>query len=542
MSNQAASRRSTLLMAGAGLGAALIPLSAAPAAAAAEPVPTADPISAQPAPMAPLMVTEPYRKTLNYGWHVARRLSLAPTHALAEEINKAGWQAWIQAQLYKDSTFSSKTADSLIMQYYPAGVLSHEKYIDYPEKYRFAAHNRAANMLRRVYTGKHLREVMVEFWGDLVHVHSNNDAARGYLTDYDNRQRKYALGKFSDLLYQSIMSPAMLRMLTNNTNTAKNVNENLGREILELHSVGVRGGYTEADVRQSALLFTGLRVNSQTFTTEFVPRNHYFGALKIMGFKHANATGTTGDQLVKAYTKYLASHPSTALRIANRLIARFCYEEVTPETKKLAGQLAATYTANGTDIRPVLNQLFNSSVFKTSIGRKIARPSHIIARNYAAMKPVFTPAAGAFKEDLGHYAMPPLLDGGHRTVEDEYRGHPSPEGSPDEWSYWMSTNTFRYVTGTLAELSAGQTDSWFYSTGWAKILGVSVNMTVTDIANRLYGRIHGFYPDPATRALLVQTLSRFGVTNQKPAARALQNDTMKLTMQLVFAAPHSFIR
>ena len=95
MSNQAASRRSTLLMAGAGLGAALIPLSAAPAAAATEPVPTADPISAQPAPMAPLMVTEPYRKTLNYGWHVARRLSLAPTHALAEEINKAGWQAWI---------------------------------------------------------------------------------------------------------------------------------------------------------------------------------------------------------------------------------------------------------------------------------------------------------------------------------------------------------------------------------------------------------------------------------------------------------------
>ena len=544
-----------VLMAGAAFGAALPAITAssalaAPAAPAAKTpaIPAAKasvlPAAKTPGPAAaPLSVAAPLRETLSFEWHVARRLSLAPTHDLAESIAAAGWQSWVQAQIYKDGTFSTKAVDALISTYYPSGVLSHEVAPAYVDKYRYGAQNRAANMLRRVYTNRHLREVMVEFWGDLVHVHSNNDGARAYMADYDNRQRQHALGKFSDLLYQCTVSPAMQRMLTNTSNTKKSVNENLGREILELHTVGVNGGYNEDDVRQSALLFTGFRINGQTFKTEFAPANHYYGDLKIMDFKHANTPVTTGENLVRAYTAYLASHPSTARRIADRLVAKFCYEDVTADSRNLAASLAKTYLANGTDIRPVLSELFNSSVFKASVGLKIARPSHIIARNYAAMKPVFTPAAGSFKEDIGHYVMPPVMDAGLRTVEDEYRGHPAPDGSPDEWSYWMSTNTFRYITGALAELSAGQTDAWFVSTDWAKILGVDTGMTVTDIANRLYGRIHGFRPNDDTLKLLVQTLSRFGVDSKsRPVARALQNDTIKLPMQLVFAAPHSFVR
>lgn len=541
------SRRNMVLMAGAALGAAALPLGTAAPARAAVPaaVPTLGPATTPgvtPQAQA-ISVTESYRKTLNYNWHVARRLSLAPTHALAEEIGAAGWEAWVKAQVYQDSTFSSAKADDLINRYYPTGVISHEVNPGYTEKYRYAGQNRAANMIRRVYTGKHLREVMVEFWGDLVHVHSRNDGAQPYMTDYDNGQRANALGKFSDLLFKSTLSPAMQRMLTNTTNTKKNVNENLGREILELHTVGVNGGYTEDDVKQSALVFTGFQINGKTFKTEFITGNHYYGALKIMGYKHANTTATSGEELVRSYTKYLAAHPSTARRIADRLVARFCYEEVTAESKKLAEAMAKTYIANGTDIKPVLMQLFNSAVFKDSVGRKIARPSHIIARNYAAMKPVFNPAAGAYKEDIGHYVLPPTMESGLRTTEDEYRGHPSPEGSPDEYAYWMSTNTFRYISGTLAEISAGQTDSWFVSSEWASILEVNTTMTVTAIANRLYGRIHGFYPPASTLTVLTDSLSRFGVDSKgRPVARALQNDTMKLTMQLVFAAPHSFIR
>lgn len=531
-----------VLMAGAALGSAVLPAAAA-APALAAPAPPAVKSNTPTPPASPLSVAAPYRKTLSFEWHVARRLSLAPTHALAEEIAAAGWQEWVQAQIHKDGSFSTKTADDLISQYYPSGVISHEVAPAFVDKYRYAGQNRAANMLRRVYTNRHLREVMVEFWGDLVHVHSNNDGARSYMSDYDNRQRQHALGKFSDLLYQSTLSPAMQRMLTNTTNTKKSVNENLGREILELHTVGVDAGYTEEDVRQSALLFTGFRIHGQTFKTEFAPGNHYYGDLKIMGFKHTNTPATTGENLVRAYTAYLASHQATARRIADRLVAKFCYEDVTTDSKNLAAALAKTYLANGTDIRPVLTELFNSAVFKASVGMKIARPSHIIARNYAAMNPVFTPSAGSFKEDIGHYILPPVMDAGLRAVEDEYRGHPAPDGSPESWSYWMSTNTFRYVTGSLAELSAGQTDTWFASSDWAKILQVDTSMNVTDIANRLYGRIHGFHPHEDTLKLLVQTLSRFGVDSKsRPVARALQNDTIKLPMQLVFAAPHSFVR
>lgn len=536
------SRRNMVLMAGAAMGSAVLPAAAAMPAVAAPVLPMTK--AAPPGPPAVVLaVAAPYRKTLSFEWHVARRLSLAPTHDLAEAIAAAGWQSWVQAQIYKDGTFSAKTADTLISTYYPSGAISHEVAPAYVDKYRYAGQNRAANMLRRVYTNRHLREVMVEFWGDLVHVHSNNDGARSYMSDYDNRQRQHALGKFSDLLYQSTLSPAMQRMLTNTSNTKKSVNENLGREILELHTVGVTAGYSEEDVRQSALLFTGFRIHGQTFKTEFAPGNHHYGALKIMGFKHANTPATTGEKLVRAYTAYLASHPATARRIADRLVAKFCYEDVTTDSKNLAAALAKTYLANGTDIRPVLTELFNSSVFKASVGMKIARPSHIIARNYAAMKPTFTPSAGSYKEDIGHYIMPPVMETGLRVVENEYRGHPAPDGSPDSWAYWMSTNTFRYVTGTLAELSAGQTDTWFLSRDWAKVLDVTTAMTVTDIANRIYGRIHGFHPHADTLKLLVETLSRFGVDSKsRPVARALQNDTIKLPMQLVFAAPHSFVR
>ena len=481
------------------------------------------------------------KRTVSFEWHLARRVSIAPTYRLVNTIRKTGWATWLKAQIYSDSTFDTAAVETIIKKYYPWGFYDHTRYLTYTENWRFGGMNRNAAMLRRLYSEQHLRETMVEFWGDLIHVSSMGDA-KAYITQFDSRQRKNALGLFSTLLYESELTPAMIRMLTNHTNTVKAVNENMAREMLELHTVGVDGGFSEKDVQQTALLLTGFNHNYDTSTFEFKPRNHYYGPLKIMGWSHRNSDTDNTLSVFKSFTNYLASHPATAQRIAERLVARFCSETQGPAGAALAASLATTYLANKTDIKPVLWELFNSKHFKDSVGTKIARPGHIVARNYAAMNTTFSPAAGAYNELLKLYSPPGRLDNHHIAMGHQFRGRSSPAGDPDEWQFWLSSNMVRTVTGALALECATQSDPWFKAPDWATTLGLTTKMTVSQLAETAYARIHGFFPDAAVKKAIEDSVSRFGTSGGIPSATALEADRFGYTMHLILAAPHSFIR
>jgi uncharacterized protein (DUF1800 family) len=148
------------------------------------------------------------------------------------------------------------------------------------------------------------------------------------------------------------------------------VNENYGRELLELHSVGIDAKYTEADVRNSAYILTGRTLDDEG-TFRYESRRHWTGKVKVLGFSHENKSAADGLALGDAYVTYLATHPATARRIAYKLGVRFVCDDP-PNT--LVDRLAQAYLDNGTAIVPVLRTLFRSVEFWMSNGLKTRRP------------------------------------------------------------------------------------------------------------------------------------------------------------------------
>src|SRR4029450_13954529 len=113
----------------------------------------------------------------------------------------------------------------------------------------------------QLWSRRQLLEVMVDFWSNHLNVTNPFDGGWDTRTAYDRDViRTHALGRFADMLRASARSPAMLRYLDNAESHRRAVNENYGRELLELHTVGIEGGYTEKDVRHSAYIMTGRTV------------------------------------------------------------------------------------------------------------------------------------------------------------------------------------------------------------------------------------------------------------------------------------------
>jgi uncharacterized protein (DUF1800 family) len=148
------------------------------------------------------------------------------------------------------------------------------------------------------------------------------------------------------------------------------VNENYGRELLELHTVGIDGGYTELDVRHSAYIMTGRTVGDEG-QFKYESRRHWTGAVKVLGFSHPNRSAKEGLAVGDAYLTYLAKHESTARNIARKLAVRFVCDS---PPKSLVDRLAKAYLDNGTAIVPVLRVLFRSLEFWVSTGLKTRRP------------------------------------------------------------------------------------------------------------------------------------------------------------------------
>ena len=171
-----------------------------------------------------------------------------------------------------------------------------------------------AAVARAIWSERQLLEVMADFWSNHLNVTCPYGDVWDNRTDYDrNVIRKFALGRFADLLKASARHPAMLTYLDNRYSTKDAPNENYGRELLELHTVGL--AYTEADVRNAARLLTGLTVDHKTGLYRYDGASHAVGAVRVLAFQHANATASGGEAAALALLDYLALHPATARRI-----------------------------------------------------------------------------------------------------------------------------------------------------------------------------------------------------------------------------------
>ncbi|MGL5909010.1 MAG: DUF1800 family protein, partial [Phycicoccus sp.] len=265
-----------------------------------------------------------------------------------------------------------------------------------------------------------------------------------------------------------------------NQSTRDRVNENLGRELLELHSVGVGSGYTESDVLNSAHILTGRGVHFATsWAFRWTAKHHWVGPVRVLGFSHRNGAADDGLAVGDAYLTYLARHPSTAQTVARKLAVRFVSDN---PPRSLVDRLAKAYLDNDTAIVPVLRVLFRSSEFWSAPQAKTRRP--------------LEDAVGAFRAvDAGVNAD--TVDG----LSSLYRslqkvGHSPlawgpPDGYPDVYAAWQSAsqmvarwNLHRSATSGSV---AGLTPSTDLAVRLAPAPGTTYRVWVDQVGHALIG-------------------------------------------------------
>ncbi len=242
----------------------------------------------------------------------------------------------------------------------------------------------AERLTRDIYSNAQLEEVMTDFWLNHFNVYlRKNEQMPYYLVSYARDViRPHAMGKFEDLLEAVAHSPAMMIYLDNaqsmgpdspaaarakmvnerrgngKKQAPEGLNENYARELMELHTVGVNGGYTQADVTQVARVLTGWTVDRPQFGGEFQfnENRHEPGTKKVMGAKIKDGGETEGRELLHM----LATRPATAEFISRKLAIRFVSDE---PPQALVDRMVKAYLASGGDIPTVLKTLFHSPEF-----------------------------------------------------------------------------------------------------------------------------------------------------------------------------------
>jgi uncharacterized protein (DUF1800 family) len=282
---------------------------------------------------------------------------------------------------------------------------------------------RQATLVRQVYSRRQLYEVMVEFWTD----HFNVSVEKGdcwYLKTVDDREviRKHALGSFRDLLWASAHSPAMLVYLDNQANVAGTPNENYAREVMELHTLGVDGGYSQQDVMELARCLTGWSVKEHLWKGDFTfnADQHDAGVKTVLGL----SLHPDGVAEAERVLDLLAVHPSTARFIATKLARRFIADDPPPA---LVDAAAATFLQTDGDIQAVLRSRLLDGL--SQAGPKYKRPQAFVI---SALRLLNAETGNGGRQTRPTY---PLHDYLARLGQLPF-GWPTPDGYPDEAARW----------------------------------------------------------------------------------------------------------
>ena len=337
-----------------------------------------------------------------------------------------------------------------------------------------------ARMMRAVHSNRQLFEMMVDFWGNHFSIDFDLDE---YLTvDYEERAiRPHAMGNFEDLLIATAQHPAMLMYLDNWLSAAPEevvqsrldaghpvypernlrrslamreraeffeesggLNENYGRQLLELHTLGVDGGYTQEDVIQVARAFTGWTVPApqQRGYFAFDPLLHDEGDKVVMGRTIESGGMDEGMEILNM----LAHHPSTASYISTKLVRRFVVDDPPAEIVAAASR---TFLETDGDITAVLRTIFTSPEFfaPQHYRVKIKKPIELVASGIRAIGGEL----GVMSDETFTY-----LRGLLERMGEKLYGRETPDGYPDVGPAWMATGALFNRIRFAVDLAASQ--------------------------------------------------------------------------------------
>src|SRR5437016_9264537 len=296
-----------------------------------------------------------------------------------------------------------------------------------------------AKLLRAVYSERQLYEVMVDFWENHFSIFANKDDDRYLLTSFDRETiRPFVMGRFRDLLGATAHSPAMLYYLDNWRSSVPRpypakgdkpagvdggLNENYARELMELHTMGVEGGYTQKDVQEVARCFTGWTIEKPNQEGLFLyrPGLHDDGEKTVLGHKILPGGGIGDGERV---LDILATHPATARFIATKLARRFISDD---PPKSVIDRAAAVFLKTDGSIRETLRGIITSPEFfsTTAFRAKLRSPFEYVA---AAMRAMNAETDGDR----------PVLDLIGRMGQPLF-GRITPDGYSDRAEQWLSS-------------------------------------------------------------------------------------------------------
>ena len=428
--------------------------------------------------------------------HVLDRLAFGPRPGDAERVASMGVDRWIDEQLDPrtiDDTAAERTLALLETQRKSAAELL----ADHPDpqevQQRFpgdtvrlrksqvvagqlGAQIQTAAMLRAVASERQLQEVMTQFWENHFSVYQPKAPNRFAMLEYDRDViRPRALGKFRDLLGAVAKSPMMLYYLDNwqsavdslhpNVDEApidsrrlassdsslralavmprrrgRGLNENYARELMELHTLGVDGGYTQKDVQEVARALSGWTIEAPQLGGGFVfrPEQHDAGEKVVLGHRLAAGRGIADGEEV---LDIVARHPSTAHYVTLKLARHFVSDDPPPA---LVRRCAQTFTTTDGDIRETMRCLVTSREFfsRAAYRAKVKTPFELVASTLRAMNaaPDTTPRSAQLVAQLGQ----PIY------------GHLTPDGWPDRGDAWMNTGAILNRVNFAQRVAANQ--------------------------------------------------------------------------------------
>lgn len=372
-------------------------------------------------------------------------------------------------------------------------------------------------LFRAAYSERQLFEKMVEFWTDHFNV-PLPDMVPEKVVDDREVARSHALGRFRDLLLASARSPGMLLYLNNASSHRDHPNQNYARELLELHTLGVQGGYTQLDVTEVARCFTGWTLQQGWRGPMVFDRHmHDDGEKLVLGQRIAAGRGIEDGLQV---LDILATHPSTAHFVSHKLCRRFVADEPPAE---LVAQVAATFSGSDGDIRATLRTLFTSDGFRAARATKLRRPFEAVA----AMLRALSPAAAVHDYWTVNYTLERM---GHLP----YHWFP-PNGYPDQAEDWLNVNGLLHrwnAAMVLAHASQGWTDGAITLDLDAV---VPASPTIGALVDDTWQRLVGDPIDGATRATLLTALA-----HPNPGERVSQDfrrERLPALVGLILASP-----
>jgi uncharacterized protein (DUF1800 family) len=495
--------------------------------------------------------------------HTLNRLTYGPRPGDLERVRAIGLPAWIERQL-RPETIDDTRAEGLLaelttlrmpiadlLREYPrpdpglrekiaSGEMTRqEMQARYPmEKrpFRIAAELQAAKVVRAVAGERQLEEVMVDFWFNHFNVFAGKGDVRWYVSAYEREAiRPHALGRFSDLVRATARHPAMLFYLDNwasarsdfvvpagpNRGRKTGLNENYARELMELHTLGVDGGYTQRDVREVARAFTGWTIDRPQTQGRFVfrPIMHDAGEKIVVGHRiRAGGGQEDGERVIEILTR----HPSTARFVATKLVRRFVSDTPPPA---LVTRVAATYTSTDGDIPAMLRVIFGSREFYAEdVHRaKIKKPFEFVASAVRAVGGIIDARGGSALARASADIGEPL-----------YQAQP-PTGYADRAEVWVNAGALLARMNFALTLASGQYPH--VTVELSTLVAGTDPRSPSAVLDRLLVSIVASQAGSETRAVLAARLTDPQITRLSPDDRRPANTDVAKLAALVIGSP-----